>query len=431
MKRLQLLFLSINIIVTGYIYGQDATFIKADSSNWVPSSLGKASYNSNIIHLKKDGEQPALLWVKDVFFKNGTIDLDIKGKDEQGNSFVGLAFHAMDSINYDAVYFRPFNFKNPQRHGHSVQYINHPKDVWHFLRKNYPKAYENSIVPAPNPNDWFHVTIVIQYPSVKVYVNNSKTPSLEVDQRSSRTSGNIGLWVGSDEGWFKNVTIKKEDTPSKILIDNGHEQRFWRNIATVKPTDKYYKRMKYLNNEILKTASKVNAKVAYNNDAITPEDLEAVALLFIHVPCKKFTLDETALIQQFIKTGGSLFLVMDEDFWSTLKQTNINNIIKPFDIAFGDKIPDSLPGGYTIKTPINKVPLKISYHGGRIVKGGTPFCYGKQTKDFPFGVYKKIGKGKVIVMGDAMSSLYMNSWEGVDDYQCQEFMQDAFRWLLD
>jgi hypothetical protein len=38
--------------------------------------------------------------------------------------------------------------------------------------------------------------------------------------------------------------------------------------------------------------------------------------------------------------------------------------------------------------------------------------------------------GKIIVMGDGMVSLYMTSWQGVQDYQCQAFMQAAFRWLL-
>ena len=49
----------------------------------------------------------------------------------------------------------------------------------------------------------------------------------------------------------------------------------------------------------------------------------------------------------------------------------------------------------------------------------------------PFGVFKEVANGgKIIVMGDGMVSLYMTSWEGVQDYQCQEFMQDVFRWLL-
>jgi len=39
--------------------------------------------------------------------------------------------------------------------------------------------------------------------------------------------------------------------------------------------------------------------------------------------------------------------------------------------------------------------------------------------------------GKIIVMGDGMVSLYMTGWKGVNDYQCSEFMHDAFKWLLD
>jgi hypothetical protein len=46
------------------------------------------------------------------------------------------------------------------------------------------------------------------------------------------------------------------------------------------------------------------------------------------------------------------------------------------------------------------------------------------------GSVAKLVSGKIIVMGDGMVSLYMTSWEGIRDYQCQEFMQDVFRWLL-
>ncbi len=33
-------------------------------------------------------------------------------------------------------------------------------------------------------------------------------------------------------------------------------------------------------------------------------------------------------------------------------------------------------------------------------------------------------------MGDGMASLYMNSWQGVDDYQTEAFMQEVLEWLL-
>ena len=73
----------------------------------------------------------------------------------------------------------------------------------------------------------------------------------------------------------------------------------------------------------------------------------------------------------------------------------------------------------------------FSHHAARTADGGTPFCFNDRSDANPFGTFKAVAKGaKVIVMGDGMVSLYMKSWEGVQDYQCQEFMQAAFRWLL-
>jgi hypothetical protein len=64
--------------------------------------------------------------------------------------------------------------------------------------------------PAPDPNDWFHVRLVIEFPMVRAYVNNSTTPVLEVEQISERKDGKLGLWVDSEDGWFRNVTISKK-----------------------------------------------------------------------------------------------------------------------------------------------------------------------------------------------------------------------------
>jgi len=44
-------------------------------------------------------------------FANGVIEFDVRGKDLAQQSFVGVAFHGVDATSYDAIYFRPFNFK--------------------------------------------------------------------------------------------------------------------------------------------------------------------------------------------------------------------------------------------------------------------------------------------------------------------------------
>lgn len=176
-----------------------------DANSWTAFNR-HVSYDS-VVHLEgKEGD--GFLRLNGSNFINGQIDLDIKGKDEQGMSFVGLAFHGLNDSTFDAVYFRPFNFKNAERNGHSVQYISHPVYTWNKLRDEHPGKYENAVTPVPDPSGWFHATIVVKYPGVKVFVNNSGSPSLIVDQLSDRKNGWIGLWVGNNsDGYFKNLKI--------------------------------------------------------------------------------------------------------------------------------------------------------------------------------------------------------------------------------
>ncbi len=143
-------------------------------------------------------------------FGNGTIEVDIRGKDVQGQSFVGIAFHGVDSTTYDAIYFRPFNFRtlDSTRHSHAVQYISHPTYTWQKLRAERPGSFEQPVSPAPDPNAWFHVRVVVASPKVSVFVGDAKQPSLVVDQLNDRTKGLVGLWVGNGSGGdFANLKI--------------------------------------------------------------------------------------------------------------------------------------------------------------------------------------------------------------------------------
>jgi hypothetical protein len=223
-------------------------------------------------------------------------------------------------------------------------------------------------------------------------------------------------------------------TPAKhrVCVDVAHQQRFWRDPADMAGMDvKLIERVKYMTGELSKTATAVDASLSYLKKEITARDLEGCDLLFIHIPSAKYAPGEVSAISTFIANAGSLFLVMDQDSWSTLEQTGVNDLIRPFGMQFGAESPDSLAGGHTNAGLVTDKRLKISYHGARTVTGGTPFCFNDRSDAYPFGAFKEVEKGgKIIVMGDGMVSLYMTSWEGVQDYQCQEFMQGAFRWLL-
>ncbi len=148
-------------------------------------------------------------YLEGIEFANGLIELDIRGKDVQQQSFVGVAFHGVDEKTYDAIYFRPFNFRaeDPVRRSHAVQYISTPIYMWQKLRTEHPGKYENAVNPVPDPNDWFHVRVVVASPNVSVFVGDAKEPSLVVSQLSERRKGLTGLWVDNFGGDFANLRI--------------------------------------------------------------------------------------------------------------------------------------------------------------------------------------------------------------------------------
>jgi hypothetical protein len=149
-------------------------------------------------------------YLRGIELGNGTIELDIRGKDVEGQSFVGVAFHGVDDSTYDAVYWRPFNFKtdDPMRHRHAVQYVAQPRYPWNKLRSEHPGQYEQPVQPAPDPNGWFHVRVVVARPTVSAYVGDAAEPSLVVTLLSGRGRGRVGLWVGNgSDGDFANLKI--------------------------------------------------------------------------------------------------------------------------------------------------------------------------------------------------------------------------------
>jgi hypothetical protein len=143
-------------------------------------------------------------------FTNGTIEFDVRGKDVPQQSFVGVVFHGVDGTTYDAIYFRPFNFRTEDqaRRIRAVQYVSHPTNTWQKLRTEQPGKYEKAVNPVPDPNGWFHVRVVVASPKVSVFVDDAKEPCLVVDQLSDRKKGLIGLWVGNTSGGdFANLKV--------------------------------------------------------------------------------------------------------------------------------------------------------------------------------------------------------------------------------
>jgi hypothetical protein len=105
-------------LISGIAFTQDNIIIpdlsKIESEDgWVifnrSASLIKEKENVAVSFNSQEGD--GIAWLEDIEFGDGIIEIDIKGKDVPGNSFVGVAFHGLDDRTYDAVYFRPFNLK--------------------------------------------------------------------------------------------------------------------------------------------------------------------------------------------------------------------------------------------------------------------------------------------------------------------------------
>jgi len=151
-------------------------------------------------------------WVEGMDFATGTIELDVRGKDVQGLSFVGVAFHRKDDNTYESVYVRPFNFRtaDPARHQHAVQYMTVPEFDWPILRAKFPEEFENPVDASVAPTDWVALRVVLGAARVQIFVGAAKTPALEVRKLGNLTAGQIGLWVGNNsDGDFANLRLTR------------------------------------------------------------------------------------------------------------------------------------------------------------------------------------------------------------------------------
>ncbi len=118
------------------------------------------------------------------------------------------------------VYFRPFNFhaEEPERRGHSVQYISQPEYTWSKLREEHPGVYESSLSDPPDPDGWFHVRVLVDSPRVSVFLGDATEPVLLVDQLSNRGRGWVGFWVGNgSNGDFANLKLSPDDSSNLKL----------------------------------------------------------------------------------------------------------------------------------------------------------------------------------------------------------------------
>ena len=165
------------------------------------------------VHVSQ-GADPGIIWIEGSDFGEGTIEVDVRGRDVLQQSFVGVAFHGKDDKTYESVYLRPFNFRadDPVRHQHAVQYMASPEYDWPRLRKEFPEEFENPVDPSVAPTDWVPLRVVVKGQTIQVYAGAVKAGTLEARKLGQQSRGLVGLWTGnSSDGDFSNLRI----TPMK------------------------------------------------------------------------------------------------------------------------------------------------------------------------------------------------------------------------
>lgn len=195
-------------------------------------------------------------------------------------------------------------------------------------------------------------------------------------------------------------------------------------------------------------ANKVGLDLLTSTNPIDADMLKSVNILYLRAPSTQISISETEAIVSFVKKGGALFLVLDEERRQSLEKTGVNNILSPFGMKLTSDTPYLHNCGAIAKAGvINKGDLELPYSGGRAVEGGTPFAYrlDKDSKSAEaFAAYKKIDKGgRIVVLGEGMSSLFLgeiNAERLSDDrtstagtkYWGKDsvaFMEEIFAWL--
>jgi len=153
-------------------------------------------------------------WVEGTEFRAGTLEVEIRGREDLQQDYVGIAFHRKSDTTYEAVFLRPFNFRSadPLRRQHAVQYISLPKFDFQDLRDEFPEEFENPVDASIVPTDWVKLRVVVEGSKVQIHVGSAAEVTLGVRKLGQLDGGQVGLWVGNVSGGdFANLVV----TPAK------------------------------------------------------------------------------------------------------------------------------------------------------------------------------------------------------------------------
>jgi hypothetical protein len=373
--------------------------------------------------------------VKGVTFADGAIEVDLAGKPSANagpaaRGFIGIAFR-LGQGKYEYIYLRPTNGRadDQVRRNHSTQYSSHPDFDYARLRQESPEKYESYV--DLEAGAWTHYKIEVEGAKARLFVHNSAQPCLIVnDLKLDARQGGVALWVGpATEGYFANLKITPKAS-ARLYFDQAHGE-------APPPA----------------AMADIGQRLGYTLDLVrgpaTPESLGGSRLVYFRAPNGTFAESEKAAIVAYVKGGGSLLLVLDEEKRQSLSKTGVNDILAPFGMKLSGDTPRIANIGAIAKAgEINRADREVPYDGGREIFGGTPFAFQLDRRGNPaqpYAAYRKLDNGaRIVVMAEGMASLFLGSPNAVRLYEdpvnpdgtlwwgkdSRIFMEEVLAWLL-
>jgi hypothetical protein len=165
-------------------------------------------------------------------------------------------------------------------------------------------------------------------------------------------------------------------------------------------------------------AIKLRAAIVAIETPATARALKGCRLLLLRVPLQEIKPDEREAMVAFVREGGSLLLAFDEERRAPLETTHVNDVIAPFGLKLtADTEYLHNTGAIVKKGDISGADREVPFSGGRAVEGGSPFGWQLNKAGQPaqvFAASTTVGKtGKVVVLSDAMVTLFLGTPEGV------------------
>ena len=204
-----------------------------------------------------------------------------------------------------------------------------------------------------------------------------------------------------------------------------------------------------LNPSMTDLMASAGVSITTGTGAIDAAALRGHRLVYVRTPTSAFADTERAALIAFVRAGGSLLVVVDEESRQKLADTRVNEILSPFGLALTPDTPYlHNTGALATAGEITRAPRELPYSGGRAVEGGTPFAWqldAAGTPAQPFASWLKVeGGGRIVVMGEAMVSALLGTPEGQrlsgkprdaagTTYWGKDsriFMEDVLAWLL-